>query len=153
MMHQGKEICFNFNESDIAIVDVTARDEPETLSETSYVQFAYTHQGWVTEDHQYLLVDDESDERNFGVDTTTLIFDIRDLDNPQFIDSHVAPTPAIDHNQYIHLGYSFQSNYRAGLRILDTADVANGNLEEIGYFETLYAHILFFTGTSKSEVC
>ncbi len=133
--YQGQEVCFNFNTTAVTIVDVTDRSAPEQLSRTVYQQSAYTHQGWVTADHRYLLVDDESDETKFDINTTTLIFDISDLNSPSLIDTYTADTAAIDHNQYVQHGYSFQANYRAGLRILDAADVASGVLEEVAYFD------------------
>lgn len=40
-----------------------------------------------------------------------------------------------DHNQYIHKGYSWQSNYCAGLRVLDASNLASGQTSEVGYFD------------------
>ena len=48
---------------------------------------------------------------------------------------YTGPTNAIDHNQYIHQGYAYQANYRAGLRILDISDVADATLTEVAYFD------------------
>lgn len=42
---------------------------------------------------------------------------------------------SLDHNQYIHNGYSYQSNYCAGLRVLDTTKMVTGELSEKGYFD------------------
>ena len=42
---------------------------------------------------------------------------------------------AIDHNQYIRGGHTFQSNYASGLRVLDLGGVASAALREIGFFD------------------
>lgn len=131
----GREICFNFNEDSITIVDVTDRTNPVQLSRSTYSQTAYTHQGWLTADHDLLLVDDEGDETEFGINTTTHLWDVSSLTDPQQVGTYTATTQAVDHNQYVRLGYSFQANYRAGLRILDTADAYRGDLKEVAYFD------------------
>ena len=132
--HVGKEIAFAFNENTVAIVDVTNAGDPVMLSNTGYSASAYTHQGWLTEDQRYLLVNDELDEDG-SVNTRTYIFDCLDLDAPVLIGTHLGSTPAIDHNLYNHEGYCYQANYRAGLRILDLADVASGSLTEVAHFD------------------
>jgi choice-of-anchor B domain-containing protein len=135
--HQGKEICFNSQGSTetLTIVDVTNKAAPIQLSNPGYTGSAYTHQGWLTEDHTYFLLDDEADETTSGHNTRTYIWDLTDLDNPQFIDNYTASTAAIDHNLYLKGNYAFEANYRAGLRILDIHDIANGNLFEEAYFD------------------
>ena len=62
--HQGTEICFNSNEDTLTIVDVTNKAAPVMLSRTGYSGSRYTHQGWLTEDQAYFLLDDEEDERD-----------------------------------------------------------------------------------------
>lgn len=61
----GHEICLNSNEDTLTIVDVTNKSAPLMLSRTGYVGRGYTHQGWLTNDQAYFLLDDELDERNF----------------------------------------------------------------------------------------
>jgi choice-of-anchor B domain-containing protein len=133
--HQGKEICLNANVDTLTIVDVTNKTTPAQLSRTGYIGSDYTHQGWIAEDHAYFLLDDEGDETGFGHNTRTYIWDLADLDNPLLIDNYTASTAAIDHNLYIKGNYAFEANYRAGLRILDIHDIANGNLFEEAYFD------------------
>jgi hypothetical protein len=41
----------------------------------------------------------------------------------------------IDHNQYIHKGWSWQSNYCAGLRVLDASNLASGESSEKAFFD------------------
>jgi choice-of-anchor B domain-containing protein len=135
--HQGTEICFAYNEDTLTIVDVSVKAAPVQLSSTPYADLGYTHQGWVTEDHSYLLMDDELDERNVATvtNTRTLIWDVRDLDNPVYMGDYIGPSTSIDHNQYIVGEHSYQANYRSGLRIVDISDIANGNLSEAGFFD------------------
>ena len=135
--HQGKEICFNSNEDTLTIVDVTNKAAPAMLSRKGYSGSRYTHQGWLTEDHAYFLLDDELDEANNPdvANTRTYLWDVSDLDEPTLIGSHDSTTTAIDHNQYVKGSYTYQSNYYAGLRILDITDIANGNLTEAAFFD------------------
>lgn len=63
------------------------------------------------------------------------MFDLSDLDNPRPSGTYLAPVEAIDHNQYIKGRYSYQANYQAGMRILDTSGVAEGRLSEVGHFD------------------
>jgi choice-of-anchor B domain-containing protein len=133
--HAGSEICLNSNEDTLTIVDVTTKSAPLQISRTGYSDSGYTHQGWLTEDHRYYLMDDEFDEVFAGHNTRTRIWDVADLDNPVLIGWYDGPTPAIDHNLYTHMGYAFEANYTAGLRIVDLADVANATLVEVAYFD------------------
>ncbi len=133
--HQGREICVNSNEDTVTVFDVTNKSNAVMLSRTGYPGTGYTHQGWLTEDHQYFLLDDELDESFNGNNTRTRIWDMTNLDAPVIIGIYDAATAAIDHNQYIHQGKAYQANYRAGLRILDTTQIASGNLSEIGFFD------------------
>lgn len=133
--YQGNEICFNYNEDTLTIVDVTNKNNPVMLSRTGYVGSEYTHQGWLTEDQAHLLMDDELDERNHGHGTRTQIWDVSDLDNPVNTGAFTNSTAAIDHNLYIKGDYAYQANYRSGLRILDITDIANNNLSEVAFFD------------------
>jgi len=135
--HQGQEICFNYNEDTLTIVDVTNKSAPVQLSRTDYVGRHYTHQGWLTDDQRYLLLDDELDERHVAAitNTRTYIWDVSDLDAPVNNGFYEAAIGSIDHNQYIKGIYSYQANYQEGLRILDISDIANSSLVEVGYFD------------------
>ena len=135
--HKRKEICFNSNEDTLTIVDVTNKAGPVMLSRTGYSGSRYAHQGWLTEDQVYFLLGDELDEANNPdvTNTRTYMWDVSDLDDPALIGSHDSTTTAIDHNQYVKGNYTYQSNYQAGLRILDITDIANGNLSEAAFFD------------------
>ena len=130
---QGKEIAFACNENTITIVDVTDPTDATLISTEGYSGVAYTHQGWLTEDHKYFVVGDELDEQQSGVNTRTYFFNVEDLNNPFLAGTYTATTAAIDHNLYIKDGIAYQSNYRAGLRLLDVSQAPSA--EEIGYFD------------------
>jgi len=76
----GQEICFGLNEDSLTIVDVTNKSNPIMLSRIPYVGMRYTHQGWLTENQRYLIVDDELDEMYATYDNTgktvSYIFDV-----------------------------------------------------------------------------
>ena len=133
--YRGREICLNSNEDTVTIVDVTNKSNPVQLSRTPYPGSAYTHQGWLTGDQRYFLVDDELDEDNLGHATRTRVFDAARLTSPSLVGYHDSHVGAIDHNQYVKGQYTYQANYRAGLRILDLAGVATADLSEVGFFD------------------
>jgi choice-of-anchor B domain-containing protein len=133
--HRGSEVCFGANETALNIADVTDKDSMATIATATYPQVGYVHQAWLTEGHRYLYVDDELDEtRGLVGRTRTLVFDVRDLDNPELAASYAGPTGAIDHNQYIEGAYAYQANYQSGLRVLNVADPEQP--EEVAYFDT-----------------
>ena len=137
--HQGKEICFNSNNSPnmLTIVDVTNKAAPAMLSRTGYSGSQFTHQGWLTEDHAYFLLGDESDEtENPDVtNTRTYMWDVSSLDAPALVGFHDSTTTATDHNLYVKGSYVYQANYQAGLRILNIIDIAYGRLSEQAFFD------------------
>ncbi|HKY59714.1 MAG TPA: choice-of-anchor B family protein [Gemmatimonadota bacterium] len=135
--YQGREICFGSNETALSIADVTDKRSPVAVAVAEYPNVGYTHQAWLTEDHRYLLMDDEMDELHGLVDhTRTLIWDVSDLDDPVVAEEFLNPnTISIDHNQYVVGDKVYQSNYVAGLRVLDISDVENPR--EVGFFDTM----------------
>ena len=136
--HAGKEVCFNSAETAIVIADVTNKTAPVTLGSTDYPDVAYAHQGWVTDDHRYLIANDELDETDVEeiTNTRTLVFDVTDLDNPELAFIHSHETTSIDHNSYPHEGFAYQSNYTTGLQVLDLANIDDGVLETVAFFDT-----------------
>jgi choice-of-anchor B domain-containing protein len=144
--HQGKEICFASNENVVAIFDVTNKANPVLLSETTYPDASYTHQGSPSLDHRWFMFNDELDEQEQGVPTTTYILNISDLDNPPTPTGWVHPgsgdepqSATIDHNAFVHGNRQFQSNYSQGLEIMEFSDasLAQSKLERIAYFDVL----------------
>lgn len=133
----GKEVCFSSNENTVTITDVENKGAPSLISRTSYSGVQYTHQGWLTEDHKYFISNDELDEWNGVVSkTTTFIWDMEDLDNPQMIGTFQNETASIDHNLYVKDDWIYQSNYSSGLRILNMDSIQDGILKEDLYFDT-----------------
>lgn len=133
--HVGSEICIASNEDTQTIVDVSDVTAPVQLSRTGYAGSRYTHQGWITDDHKFLLFNDELDESNNSHNTRTHIWDISDLDSPVNLGYYQSSAAAIDHNLYVKGNYVFESNYRAGLRVLEQTDLANGSMTEVAYFD------------------
>ncbi len=130
----GREICLGSNETALSIADVTDKDNPVAISVATYPKVAYTHQGWLTEDHRYFYMNDEGDEpQGLVKGTRTLVWDLLDLDDPVLITEYIATTSDTDHNLYIRGHLMYQSNYGAGLRILDIT-VPEAPVE-IGFFE------------------
>lgn len=136
----GREICINSNENHVGIADVTNKSDPIRVSPAvTYPELGFVHQAWLTEDHRFLFVGDELDEPNFGVPTRTHIFDVSDLTSPQYLYAYEATTSSIDHNLYVLGNRVFQANYSAGLRVLEFGDLANAEIAEIAFFDTLPA--------------
>ena len=140
----GKEIFIGSNETKVVILDVTDKSNVKKISSIDYTQLGYTHQGWFTEDQRYFLLGDETDEQNFGMNTRTLVFDFLDLENPILSSTYSGPSTAIDHNGYVKGNEFIMASYRAGMRVLDIANIGSGNnatsMTETGYFDTYPAN-------------
>jgi len=134
-IYRDREICLNSNEDTLTIVDATDKLEQVQLSRTGYGGSAYTHQGWLTDDQRFFLVNDEGDEQAFRHPTRTWIWDVSDLDAPALMTYYDGPTPSIDHNLYVRGNLVYESNYRSGLRVLDASQIAQGALRELGFFD------------------
>jgi len=133
---QGQEICFASNETAVSIADVTDKSDPKNLSRAEHPRSAYIHQGWLTEDQQYLFVNDELDEMSGITDRTrTMVWDVSRLDDPQLVTEFFLPVAAADHNLYIRGDTMYQTNYTSGLRVVDVSDPTAPR--EIGHFDTL----------------
>jgi choice-of-anchor B domain-containing protein len=140
--YTGKEIYIGsngerFGTNEVVVVDVTDKTSPTHISNMTYSNEAYTHQGWFTEDQRYFIVGDEIDEIDGNVaNTRILIFDLLDLDNPVLLSEYFGPTEAVDHNGYVVGNTYYLANYRAGLRTHDISNIATGTMTEIGFFDT-----------------
>jgi choice-of-anchor B domain-containing protein len=134
--YTGREICFNASETAVGIADVTDKAKPAAISTAAYPNVAYAHQGWLTEDQKYFYLNDEGDELGGLVPRTrTLVWDVAKLDEPVLVQEFLGTTEATDHNLYIRGKYMFQSNYVAGLRVIDISDPVNPR--ETGYLDTV----------------
>ena len=154
--YYGRDICYGYNEDTLTIYDVTNKTGPQAasiISRTPYVGASYTHQGWVLDPNwqTHLLLDDELDEGEIDPNRTatdspagdgfpvTYIFDITSLEAPKNTGYYKSSTRSVDHNQFVHNGLAFQSNYQAGLRVLDVSSVPSDptgkGVEEIAFFD------------------
>jgi choice-of-anchor B domain-containing protein len=139
---KGREICMAANETTVSIQDVTDKKNVKVLARADYPTPAYAHQGWFTEDQRYFYLNDELDESgnggrgvgNASKGTRTMIFDVAKLDDPIMVKEYIGPTHATDHNLYVKGDRMYQSNYLAGLRVLDISDPLNP--KEIGFLDT-----------------
>lgn len=136
--YEGHEICFLYNEDSLTIADFEDKSNIKMLSRVVYTGVAYSHQGWLTENQEYLLLDDELDEMQGTNDvyTQTRMWNIKDLDEPFVMDSYFAANKCVDHNMYVLGDLVYQANYESGLRILDVSKIAEEHLEEVGFFDT-----------------
>ena len=133
--YEGRELCLNLNGGFFAISDVTDKDNPVAVARSTSPNSAYIHQGWLTEDHRYFFVDDESDVVRGNVPTTrTLVWDLSDVDDPVLARQFMGSMTASAHNLYVKGDYVYQANYRYGLHILDITDPENPR--EVGAFDT-----------------
>jgi len=151
---EKREICFTAAPDLLAmsVIDVTDKSNIFNLATVSYGEpgeAKFPHQLWITPNREYLLLNDEQfltlcqDCDNKG--TATYIFDIKDFENPVFIDTYFGTEEAIAHNLYIdNKGkYAYLSNYLAGLRVVDITGLYNKKIEqiqekivEVAYFDT-----------------
>lgn len=136
----GREIAFCFTGGawsggyGVDIIDVTDKSNMTRISGATYPGAQYIHQGWLTEDRQYLYVNDELDEGNTVSVTTSLIFNVADPYNPSFVTSFTNGNTAIDHNLYVKGTTLYESNYRSGLRVWDAANPLAP--VEVAWFDT-----------------
>ena len=69
----------------------------------------------------------------------TYIWDIRSLEKPLQTGFYKSKAYSVDHNQYVINGFSYQSNYGAGLRVLDVssipADPTGKGVKEVAFFD------------------
>lgn len=134
--YTGQEIFIGANENQVAIVNVTDKNNPMEISTFQYANIGYTHQGWFSEDQRYFILGDETDELTFGFDSRTLVFDLADLENPILHTSYLGETAAIDHNGYVKGDDFYLANYTAGVRILDISGIDGQTIVEEGFFDT-----------------
>ncbi len=139
--YEGMQIAFccgglagGFVDPGLDILDVTDKDNIELLATLNYAGAAYSHQAWLSEDRQYVYLNDELDELSFGVECTTRIIDVSDIYNPVEAGTFTTGLPATDHNLYVVGNQILESNYRSGLRVFDATDPLAP--VETAYFDT-----------------
>jgi len=135
--HAGRQIAFCFvGPLGLDIVDVTDKANMVRLSRIAYPNMVYSHQGWLDKNAGVLYLNDELDESNGVVATTTTrVFDVSNLSAPSLLGTFTSGLPVIDHNLYAHEGFIYQANYRSGLRIFDAASDPVSPTQ-VGFFDT-----------------
>lgn len=143
------ELCFAANTDTMTVVDVSDPTNTRQVAKISYQSASYTHQGVLTEDMQWLMWNDESDEGTTSPGTRTYWADISDLDLDMWQDGIAQPVVndgvhvythdllTVDHNMYITGDILWQANYNGGLQVFRISDegLAEGTMERIGYFD------------------
>ncbi len=108
------------------------------VSRTTYPNLSYCHQCWLSQDRRYLFVGDEGDEREFGTETRTLVFDVQDITDPQLVSTFGNGLVSVDHNLYVKGQFVYEANNAAGLRVFDVRDPLNAF--EVAFFDTYPPH-------------
>jgi len=112
--YSGREIviaCNGRSNSDndkLVFVDVTNKLDCQLIGEYNFggeATTGYFHQGWITKDKKYFLMNDELDEMALGNNqqpygTRTHIFNITNLDAVTYEGFYEGTSVAIDHNLY-----------------------------------------------------
>ena len=142
--YTGQQICVGaqgqiFSTDDhFVVANVTDPTNPTLIGRGFYPlnsSEGYAHQGWFTEDQRYFIANDEVDD-DASSTTRTIVFDMADLDNPEFAFFYFGPLETTDHNLYVKGQYAYLSNYEGGLRIVDLSGIGDGTLVEVASFDT-----------------
>lgn len=134
--YTGREICVSSDEQSVGVADFSDRANPSQIVRLTYATVGYTHQGWLTDDHKYFVMNDEYDEVDLEINTTSYVWDMSDLDSPELIGSIDNPSNAVGHNTYIKDNVAYQANYTSGLRLVDLSAIGAGISPELGFFDT-----------------
>lgn len=133
--YQGKEICWAYNEDTITVVDVSNKNEMTMISRRTYENAKYTHQGWLTEDHVFVIANDELDEiQTSDKRTRTQVWDYSSLANPVLKGFRFSADEihSVDHNLYIKGNRIYLANYCAGLRVYEiSGDIATSSTDDL----------------------
>ena len=146
--YAGREIAFCYSAgAGLKILDVTNKTNMFTVSTFDYPDLRYCHQGRITPDRRYVILDDELDELqdpDIQV-TTTRVVDVSDLSNPTLVRTFTTGLRTIDHNLMVRGDFVFEANYTSGLRVFNIAQISG--IFEAGYFDTYpYNNGLSFNG-------
>ncbi|CAM2067251.1 Choice-of-anchor B family protein [Sulfidibacter corallicola] len=140
--YAGRQIafaCAGFNggyvNPGLSIIDVTDKSDLRVLTHYEFPDPVYSHQGWLSEDKRLFYLNDELDERDLNIPTTTHVIDVSDLANPVQVSTFGSGSSAIDHNLYVRNGHIFEANYRSGLRVFNNEADAR-NPVEVAFFDT-----------------
>ncbi|KAL5906755.1 hypothetical protein ACKVV1_011158 [Pyricularia oryzae] len=123
--YNGRDICYGYNEDTLTMCKLY----PPRMGDQQ----------------EYLVLDDELDEKdsqsgpNSQRKAVTYFWDIKSLERPRQTGVFRSNVTSIDHNQFVVGKYAFQSNYGAGLRVLDISslpdDPTGEAVKEVAYFD------------------
>lgn len=167
--YQGREIAFVFDGRDregqaagnpvggqTLIWDVTDKSNIEEITRFRVPGLVFSHNGWTTEEQDFLFIGDEIDElvqAGWSVApifaepvvvptnkprTGTYIIDVTDLDNPVFVERFEDETVGLDHNFMVNGDKLYIASYTSGTRVLQINRGADNvvSLEPIAHMDT-----------------
>lgn len=132
--YANREILFASQEQRLGIYDVDDKSAVTQLSDNTYPGRNYVHQGWLSEDQRFFFVADELDSSANGA--RTHVFDVVDLEAPQYLGYYAGVRRAIDHNLYVKGNLLYLANYTAGVRVIRLDDPATLDMTEIASLDT-----------------
>ena len=137
----GRQIAFcaanvaaNGGSPSLHILDVTNKASISVIGSTTYSGSAFSHQVWLSDNKQFVYLNDELDESNFGGNTNTRIINVSNLASPFVSGSFSSGVGSIDHNLYVDGDTIYEANYRSGLRVFDATNPAAPT--QVAYFDT-----------------
>jgi|GEM_PF-6531680 len=134
--YAGREICITSDANTLGVADFTDHANVAQLSRVTYPDVGYVHQGWLTEDQRYFILNDEFDEFQGEHNTRSYVWDMADLDAPVPLGYFDNPRDAVGHNTFVLGDIAFQANYTSGLRLVDLGAIDTGSATEMAYYDT-----------------
>ena len=122
----------NIYEGLLTIVDVTNKDNPQTITSFATLPNEFTHNAALTVDKKYIFTTDETSNPPGRLK----IWNIEDLSDIQYVDTWL-PTGisnSIVHNVEIYGNYALVAHYTAGIRLIDISDPVNP--VEVAWYDT-----------------
>ena len=138
--YAGKQIAFacsgfgnGSGQTGLTIIDVTNKNNLWVRAQFYYPDAGYSHQAWLSEDRQYLYLNDELDE-NGQLPTTTHVINVSNINSPSHAGTFTNGNKSIGHNLYTLGDRVYEANYRSGMRVFDVSSPVAGN--EVAFFDT-----------------
>ena len=133
----GKQVAYTLNGSSggLTILDVTDKGNITVMDTVGWTFQSYPHQGWLDKDRKYFYANDEGDEINLGLPTTTIVIDVGDPYNAFVASKFDNGNTAIGHNAYIAGEVLYAANDTSGLRVFDLS-VDPLNPPETTFYDT-----------------
>ena len=124
--YAGRQIAFACtNEpNSLSIIDVTDKSAPFLVRRVLYPQASVSHQCWLSEDRQWVFLNDEGDSQ-FGLASRTVVIDVASLEEASYVTSFTNGNPAYTHDAFVRGSSLFCANRTSGLRIFDVSDPLN----------------------------